>query len=66
MENKIWYAVLKLSTDVTCTNPISGKEVVEKIQGIAGFIPCYETYEEALDASMNMRYEIAEFKQQEK
>ena len=65
MTTKIWYVVLKLSTDVTYTNPFTGKEVTEKIQGIAGYIPCYETYEEAVEASMDGKYEITQIKQNE-
>lgn len=55
---RVLYAVLKLSQDITYTDPFTGEERKEKIQGIAGFIPCYATYEEAEEAACNSKFQI--------
>jgi hypothetical protein len=54
----VLYAVLKLSQDITYTDPFTGQERKEKLQGIAGFIPCYETIEEAEEASCDGKFQI--------
>jgi len=56
--NKIFYAVMRLNEDITFTDPQTLKERTEKLNGIAGFIPCYETIEEAQEASCDGKYEI--------
>jgi hypothetical protein len=56
------YAVLKLSQDITYTDPFTQKERREKIQGIAGFIPCYETYEQAEEAACDGKFQIVPIK----
>jgi hypothetical protein len=57
-ENTVWYAVMKLSTEITLTEGSSGIERSSKIQGLAGFIPCFETIEEAYEASCEGKYQI--------
>jgi len=54
----VLYAVLKLSQDITYTDPFTREERREKIQGIAGFIPCYSTYEEAEEAACDGKFQI--------
>jgi hypothetical protein len=56
------YAVLKLSQDITYTDPFTREERKDKIQGIAGFIPCYATYEEAEEASCDGKFQIMPIK----
>lgn len=58
----VLYAVLKLSQDITYTDPFTREERKEKIQGIAGFIPCYESYEEAEEASCDGKFQIMAIK----
>ncbi|MFA5434168.1 MAG: hypothetical protein WC319_15090 [Candidatus Paceibacterota bacterium] len=58
----VLYAVLKLSQDITYTDPFTREERKEKIQGIAGFIPCYETYEEAEEAACDGKFQIMPIK----
>ena len=55
---RVLYAVFKLSQDITYTDPFTGEERKEKIQGIAGFIPCYATYEEAEEAACDGKFQI--------
>jgi hypothetical protein len=52
----VLYAVLKLSQDVTYPDPFTGQKRKEKLQGIAGFIPCYETIEEAEEAAFDGKF----------
>jgi len=54
----VLYAVLKLSQDITYTDPFTREERRKKIQGIAGFIPCYSTYEEAEEAACDGKFKI--------
>lgn len=49
---------MRLNEDITFTDPQTLKERTEKLNGIAGFIPCYETIEEAQEASCDGKYEI--------
>ena len=58
----VLYAVLKLSQDITYTDPFTREERKEKLQGIAGFIPCYETYEEAEEAACDGKFKIMAIK----
>ncbi|MDY0388864.1 MAG: hypothetical protein RBT65_17460 [Methanolobus sp.] len=58
----VLYAVLKLSQDIIYTDPFTGKERKEKIQGIAGFIPCFATYEEAEEAACDGKFQILPIK----
>ena len=58
----VLYAVLKLSQDITYTDPFTGQERKEKLQGIAGFIPCYETIEEAEEAACDGKFQIMPIK----
>ena len=60
--NNVLYAVLKLSQDITYTDPFTREERKEKIQGIAGFIPCYATYEEAEEAACDGKFQILPIK----
>lgn len=56
------YAVLILSQEITYTDPFTREERKEKIQGIAGFIPCYATYEEAEEAACDGKFKILPIK----
>jgi hypothetical protein len=58
----VLYAVLKLSQDITYTDPFTREERKEKLQGIAGFIPCYETIEEAEEAACDGKFQIMPIK----
>lgn len=58
----VLYAVLKLSQDIIYTDPFTRKECKEKIQGIAGFIPCYATYKEAEEAACDGKFQILPIK----
>ena len=58
----VLYAVLKLSQDITYTDPLTREERKEKIQGIAGFIPCYSNYEEAEEAACDGKFRILPIK----
>ena len=57
MEKKILYMVMRLNTNVTVGNAEIG-ECVEKIAGIAGFLPVYDTLEQAQEAAENRKFEI--------
>lgn len=56
--NTVLYAVLKLNQNITYTDPFTKEERKEKVQGIAGFIPCYATYEEAEEAACDGKFQI--------
>jgi hypothetical protein len=58
----VLYAVLKLSQDITYTDPFLREERKEKIHGIAGFIPCYATFEEAEEAACDGKFQILSLK----
>ena len=58
----VLYAVLKLSQNIIYTDPFTKEERREKIQGIAGFIPCYATYEEAEEAACDGKFRILTIK----
>ena len=58
----VLYAVLKLSQDITYTDPFTREERKEKIHGLAGFIPCYETIEEAEEAACDGKFQIMRIK----
>lgn len=60
--NTVLYAVLRLSQDITYTDPFTREERKEKIQGIAGFIPCYATYEEAEEAACDGKFQTLPIK----
>lgn len=55
----VLYAVLKLISGVKIIDHANGKERSRKIEGIAGFIPCYETIEAAKVAACDGKFEIA-------
>ena len=58
----VLYAVLKLSQDITYTDPFTKEERKEKIQGIAGYIPCFETIEEAEEHACEGKFQIMAIK----
>jgi len=60
--SNVLYAVLKMQESVVFTHPITQVEHSQKISGIAGFIPCFSTIEEAEDASCDGKYQILKFK----
>jgi hypothetical protein len=52
--NKTMYVVLKMSENILYSDPYTGEEKSGKIEGIAGYLPCFKTYEEAeLNANGN-------------
>lgn len=61
-DNTVLYAVLKLNQDIIYTDPFTREERKEKIQGIAGYIPCFKTIEEAKESACNGKFEIAAIK----
>ena len=60
LDKKIIYAVMRLQENVTFVNPFTGKEEESKIEGIRGYIPCFETLEEAEDSAEEGKYQILE------
>lgn len=58
----VLYAVFKLCQGITYTDPFTREKRKEKIQGLAGYIPCFETIEEAEEASCDGKFEIVEIK----
>lgn len=60
--NTVLYAVLKLSQNIIYTDPFTKEERKEKVQGIAGFIPCYATYEEAEKDACDGKFKILAIK----
>lgn len=54
----VLYAVLKLSTDIEYTNPITQEQVNCKLGGIAGYIPVFTTIEEAETSAQDGKYQI--------
>lgn len=52
------YGVCRLNTQIEITNPLTMKRENFKINGIAGYMPIYDTYKEAEEASENGKYEI--------
>lgn len=54
----VLYAVLKLSTDIEYTNPITKEQVTCKLGGFAGYIPVFVTIEEAKESAQNGKYQI--------
>jgi hypothetical protein len=65
MENQapnVFYALLKLSENIVYTDPQTGEEVTVKLQGVAGYIPCFDTLEQAEEAADNGKYQIVPVK----
>ena len=58
MKKKIFYAVLKLSTDVEVVNPLTGQKQDMKLGGIAGYIPVFDSMKEANKSAEKGKYEI--------
>ena len=56
--NPMLYAVLRLNTDIEVTNPFTGKREDIKVGGIAGYIPVFNTVEEAQKSSQDGKYSI--------
>lgn len=50
--------MLKLNTDIEFTNPFTGKRESIKVGGIAGYIPVFNTVEEAQNSSQDGKYSI--------
>lgn len=57
-ENRVLYAVMKLLTEIECTNPFTSKRESIKIGGIAGYIPVFDNIEEASVSSQDGKYSI--------
>jgi len=55
---RLLYAVLKLNQDITYIDPFTKEERKQKIQGIAGYIPCFETIEEAEEHACDGKFQI--------
>lgn len=54
----VLYAVLKLSTEIEYTNPITQEQVTCKLGGFAGYIPVFATIEEAKISAQDGKYQI--------
>ena len=54
----VLYAVLKLSTEIEYTNPITKEQVTCKLGGFAGYIPVFSTIEEAETSAQDGKYQI--------
>jgi hypothetical protein len=54
----VLYAVLKLSTEIEYTNPITQEQVICKLGGFAGYIPVFATIEEAETSAQDGKYQI--------
>lgn len=54
----VLYAVFKLCQGITYIDPFTREKRKEKIQGLAGYIPCFETIEEAEENACNGKFEI--------
>lgn len=61
-EEKIYFAVMKLLTEVEYDSPFDGKKVVCQLGGCEGFIPVYSTMDEAIEQSNNGKYQIIPIK----
>lgn len=60
-ENKqTLYMVMRLNTQVDYLDPRTGKRITTKLEGLAGFVPVFETREEAEEDACNGKYEIVE------
>ncbi|MFA5401457.1 MAG: hypothetical protein WC359_13490 [Dehalococcoidia bacterium] len=55
---KALYYAFKLRRTVTYTDPITGKEIEVKPSDCAGYIPVYETEEEAFKESEGGKHKI--------
>ena len=51
------YVVMRLSTSIEA-DLFNGEKQVVKLGGIAGFLPVYDTLEQAQEAAENGRFEI--------
>lgn len=54
----VLYAVLKLSTEIEYTNPITKEQITCKLGGFAGYIPVFATIEEAQISAQDGKYQI--------
>ena len=52
------FGVAKLLTKISYVEPISKKEINIKLEGCAGYIPIFETIEEAQKHTCNGKYKI--------
>ena len=57
MEKKTMYVVMRLSTSIEA-DLFNGEKQVVKLGGIAGFLPVYDTLEQAQEAAENGKFEI--------
>jgi hypothetical protein len=58
----ILYAVLKLNTKISYTDPISGIEGEVKLSNCAGYVPIFDTMDEAIIAACEGKYQIVPVK----
>ena len=59
---EIFYAVMKLNTDIEYINPFSGTREDVKLGGLAGYIPVFNSLEEATESSQDGKYQILAIK----
>ena len=60
-ENKqTLYMVMRLNTHIDYLDYLTGKRITTKLEGLAGFVPVFETREEAEEDACNGKYEIVE------
>ena len=57
-EPKLLYLVMKLNTKVETTDLVTGHPVEIVLTGCAGYIPVFETLEEAEESACNGKYQI--------
>ena len=56
--NLLLYAVLKMQKTVAYTDPLSGREVITEISGCAGYMPIFNTMEEAIENSCDGKFQV--------
>lgn len=56
MEKNLFYAVIKLSKEVIIEH--EGTEIKRQLSGCYGFLPVFETYEQAFEHSENGVFQI--------
>lgn len=62
-EQGVKFMVMKLSTEVEYLNPVSGEIEHVKLRGCSGYIPVFDTLEEAELSSFNGKYQIRKIRE---
>lgn len=61
-EDKYYYAVLKLQSKITIQHQNTGTEEEKEVEGMSGFLPVFDTYEEAKEHDGDGKYDIVQIK----